>query len=101
MRVTLSEDIMSRLSRFIASNFALHFPKERWGNLERNMVTTAKEFGYSDTEKFIQHVISASLTREDVGILTANLTTTETYFWRELQTFEALEQIQKHGLMQC
>ncbi|HAZ02203.1 MAG: hypothetical protein A2W95_05490 [Bacteroidetes bacterium GWA2_40_14] len=101
MRVTLSEDIMSRLSRFIASNFALHFPKERWGNLERNMVTTAKEFGYSDTEKFIQHVISASLTREDVGILAANLTTTETYFWRELQTFEALEQIIIPEMVRC
>jgi chemotaxis protein methyltransferase CheR len=93
MKHTLPENIMLQLSGFIASNLALHFPKERWGDLERNIVTAAKEFGYTDVEKFIQYIISSPLTRENIEMLAANLTISETYFWREPQTFDALEHI--------
>lgn len=93
MKHTLPDNILLQLSEFIASNLALNFPKERWGDLERNIVNTAKEFGYNDVEKFILHIISAPLTREHIEILAANLTISETYFWREPQTLEALEQI--------
>lgn len=93
MKHTLPENTLLQLSEFIASNLALHFPKERWADLERNIVSAAKEFGYSDAEKFILRIISSPLTREHVEILASNLTISETYFWREPQTFEALEQI--------
>ena len=36
--------------------------------------------------------MSSSLTHEGAEILAAHLTINETYFWREHQTFEALEQ---------
>jgi chemotaxis protein methyltransferase CheR len=92
MKLSIPDNILLQLSEFISSNFALHFPKERWNDLERNIVSASKEFGFSDTEKFIQHIITSPLTRENVEILAANLTINETYFWREPQTFEALEQ---------
>jgi chemotaxis protein methyltransferase CheR len=71
MKYTLSENIISQLSGFIASNLALHFPKERWDDLERNIVTASKEFGYNDVGKFIQHIISSPPTREHMEILAA------------------------------
>ncbi len=99
MKHTLPDNILLQLSGFIAFNLALHFPKERWDDLERNIATAAKEFGYKDVGKFIQYIISSPLTREHVEILAANLTVSETYFWREPQTFEALEKIIIPGLI--
>jgi len=93
MKHTLPDSLLLKLSEFIASNLALHFPKERWADLERNIVAAAKEFGFDDVEKFILHIISSTLSREQVEVLAANLTIGETYFWREHQTFEALEDI--------
>lgn len=93
MKPTLPDHIILQLSGFIASNLALNFPKERWDDLERNIISAAKEFGYDDVEKFILHIMSSPLTHEHMEVLAANLTISETYFWREPQTFEALEQI--------
>jgi len=93
MKHALPDNIILQLSGFIASNLALNFPKERWHDLERNIISATKEFGYDDVEKFILHIMSSPLTHEHMEVLAANLTINETYFWREPQTFEALEQI--------
>lgn len=92
MKNTLPENTLLQLSEFIANNLALHFPKERWNDLKRNMETAAKEFGYKNVEEFIQRILYSPLTREHIEILTTHLTINETYFWREPHTFEALEQ---------
>ncbi|MHB8580262.1 MAG: CheR family methyltransferase [Ignavibacteriaceae bacterium] len=89
---TLADDTLLRLSGYLASNFALHFPIQRWNDLERNIVSASIEFGYSDVEHFIRHILSHPLTGEYVEILTSYLTNNETYFWREPDTFHALEQ---------
>lgn len=50
----------------------------------------AREFGFHDMDRFIQWLLSASLDREQMEILAAHLTISETYFWREPQVFAAL-----------
>ena len=92
MNYTLPENTLLKLSEFISSNLALYFPKERWNDLERNIVSASKEFGFKNVEEFIQEIISSPLKHEHMEILASNLTINETYFWREPQTFEALEQ---------
>jgi chemotaxis protein methyltransferase CheR len=92
MKYTIPENTLLQLSEFIANNLALHFPKDRWNDLERNIASAAKEFGYKDVENFIQHIMSSPLMREHAEILATHLTVNETYFWREHETFEALEQ---------
>ncbi len=92
MKHTLQENTLFQFSEFIADNFALHFPRERWNDLERTISAAAKEFGYTEVENFIQRIMSSPLTREHIEILTTHLTINETYFWREPGTFEALEQ---------
>lgn len=93
MNNILSDITLSRLSKFISSNLAMYFPKERWNDLERNIISASKDFGYKETEDFINHIISSPLSREHVEMLASNLTINETYFWREPQTFDALEKI--------
>jgi chemotaxis protein methyltransferase CheR len=81
-----------QISEFVAEHLALNFPKERWSDLERNITAAATEFGYTEVENFIQRIMSSPMTHEHVEILTTHLTINETYFWREPETFEALEQ---------
>jgi chemotaxis protein methyltransferase CheR len=99
MKHVLSDIILQQLSEFITSNLALYFPKERWNDLERNIANASKEFGFDNVEKFILHILSTPLTREHVEVLAASLTISETYFWREPQTFEALEKTIIPGLV--
>jgi len=81
---------MLQLSEFVASRMGLHFPRERWGDLERNIVPAAKEFDFPDTEAFIQWLMKSTVSMEHLEILTSHLTVNETYFWREPEVFNAL-----------
>jgi chemotaxis protein methyltransferase CheR len=90
---TLPDIKLQKLSEFIELKLALHFPKERWDDLERNIRSAAKEFEYQDVDSFIQHIVSSPLTREHSELLAAHLTISETYFWREPESFEVLEQM--------
>jgi len=91
MNHTLPDKVLQQLSGFIASNLALNFPKERWSDLERDITLAAKDFRYSDTEKFIKHITSTPLSRVHSETLASYLTINETYFWREPKSFDALE----------
>lgn len=93
MQYSLPENILILLSEFIALNLALNFSKDKWCDLERNIATAAKESGYNDVEEYITYFTSLPTTPEKIELLAANLTINESYFWREPQTFDALEQI--------
>jgi len=92
MTHALPEQKLLQLSEFVAEHLALHFPRDRWGDLERNITAAAAESGYSEVEHFMQRIMFSPMTHEHVDILTTHLTVNETYFWREPETFEALEQ---------
>ena len=95
MKNGLPDSLLSQLSEFVAAGTALHFPRNRWSDLEHRTGSAAEEFGFTDKEAFIQWLVSSPLTREQIEILASHLTISETYFWREPQIFEAL---QKHIL---
>jgi len=92
MKHSLPENTLLQMSEFVAEHLALNFPKERWSDLERNITAAATEFGYTEVDKFIQRILLLPMTHEHVEILTAHLAVNETYFWREPETFDALEQ---------
>ncbi|MCX6556910.1 MAG: chemotaxis protein CheR, partial [Candidatus Aminicenantes bacterium] len=77
-------------SEFIAAKTALHFPQERWSDLEHRLGSAAKEFGITDIQEFIKWLLSAQLNPDEMDILVSHLAIHETYFWREPQLFEAL-----------
>ncbi len=87
----LSDILLSRLSKSVAAQMGLHFPRERWLDLERGIGSAAREFGFQDAESCIQWLVSSPLTKNQIEILASHLTVGETYFFREKKSFEILE----------
>jgi len=87
----LSESELTHLSDVISKRMALRFIPSRWGMLERNVGQAASQFGFGSIPGFTRWLASASLTTNQMEILSGLLTTAETYFWREPRIFEALE----------
>ncbi|HWQ35670.1 MAG TPA: CheR family methyltransferase [Blastocatellia bacterium] len=87
----LSAELLAEVSAFIAARMGLHFPPDRWRDLERALGEAAPALGCRDAETCAHRLMEAPLTREQVEILALHLTIGETYFFREPGTFEALE----------
>ena len=45
--LALPDSLLSRLSDFLASQMGLHFPRERWRDLERGIAAASRESGYA------------------------------------------------------
>ncbi len=86
----LSDQLLSQLSEFVAKQTGLHFPRERWGDLERGIRSAAPEFDAPDADSCAQRLQSAPLARNQIEILASALTVGETYFFRDQPCFEAL-----------
>lgn len=91
MRDRVSDTLLAEFSDFVAARTALHFPRERWYDLEPKAHAAAAAFGHADTGAFIHWLAAGAATREQVGLLVSHLTVNETYFWREPDAFAALE----------
>ncbi len=89
----VSEPLLCRLSEFVADRIGLHFPRERWGDLERGIYAAARELcrPEKDAESCLRGLASSELTKAQVEVLASHLTVGETYFFREKKSFEALE----------
>jgi chemotaxis protein methyltransferase CheR len=89
----LSADVdalWSRLSALVVDAMGLHFPRDRRGDLQRGLAGAAKEFGFDDAAACADWLLSSPLTKERLQVLASHLTVSETYFFRERKTFEAL-----------
>lgn len=82
--------MLSQLSEFIATRMGLHFPKERWRELERGITAAAVELGFKTIESCLRW-LTLSPARDQVEILASYLTVGETYFFREPSVFEILQ----------
>ncbi|MDE2258962.1 MAG: protein-glutamate O-methyltransferase CheR, partial [Betaproteobacteria bacterium] len=90
--ITLSDALLSQLSDFLESHIGLHFPKERWRDLERGIAAASRESGHLQTETFVDWLLSAPLTRTQIEGLASHLTVGETYFFREKRSLEIFEE---------
>lgn len=88
---SLSGQVLSRLSDFVAESMGLDFPPERWATLERQAHSAAREFGFAETDPFVRWLLSTTLSQAQIEVLAGHLTIAETYFWREPQIFQALK----------
>ena len=68
MKHTLPDVQLSQLSEMIAAKTALHFPKERWDDLEHKVGSAAKEFGFTGKEEFIQWLLSSPFDQPPVVV---------------------------------
>lgn len=92
MQPTLPAPLLSRLSDMLGTRIGLHFPVERWSDLERGIAAAASAFGMPDAKSCAHRIVSAPLTHREIEILASFLTVGETYFFREKRSFEVIEQ---------
>jgi chemotaxis protein methyltransferase CheR len=88
----LPEALLASLSSILDARMGLHFPQERWRDLERGFAAAAREFGFGDPETCARSLLSGPLMRNQIEILASHLTVGETYFFRETRSFEILEE---------
>ena len=86
----LSDALCKRLSVLIAENTGLHFPPERYSDLQRGITAAAGEFGFQHAPPYADWLLSTRLSPEQLHALASHLTIGETYFFREHKTFDAL-----------
>jgi chemotaxis protein methyltransferase CheR len=89
MNVNLTDSELEKVSEVIASRTGLFFPEQKWKMLNRNLASAAVDFGYKNTNEFIQWLLTARINKKQIEKLSAHLTVSETYFWREPQVFSA------------
>ncbi|MDP2689812.1 MAG: CheR family methyltransferase [Deltaproteobacteria bacterium] len=87
----ISREDLIFLSGLVSRRMGLHFPAERFDSLRDGIVKAAPDFGFSDAGEFINWLKSSNLERQHIEALASRLTVGETYFFREKETFEALE----------
>ena len=92
MNNSLSDDLIIDLIKFLNSNMGLHFPKNRWGELEKKISDLAEENGFQDAGDFIRQLLSESPAKSRIEHLASYLTVGETYFYREPRSFEVLKE---------
>jgi len=89
----LSDASLARLSTFLSAQMGLHFPQQRWGDLERGLAHAAREMGFPDAESCARSITDASLTQGQIETLARHLTVQETYFFREPATLQAVQTV--------
>lgn len=92
MSATLPKPILEQLSGLVAERFGLHFPAERWGDMQRGLTHAATRRGHAQVDAYARRLLTMPITTEDHEALVASLTVGETYFMRERQSLQALEQ---------
>ncbi|NPC58154.1 chemotaxis protein CheR [Caenimonas sp. S4] len=78
----------AHLSEFVADRIGLHFPRERWDDLQRGLSAAAQELGFQDPG----WLLSRAPTKAQLEVLASHLTIGETYFFRDWQAMQALSQ---------
>jgi chemotaxis protein methyltransferase CheR len=89
MTTKVSETLLAELSAFVGSRLGLHFPRERWNDLERSARAASRESAFrDDVERFIGRMLCSALTQNELETLASYLTVGETYFFREKSSLE-------------
>ncbi|MBU1566068.1 MAG: chemotaxis protein CheR, partial [Proteobacteria bacterium] len=80
-----------QLGEKIEALLGLHFPVARLGDLERGISEAAHEFGFDIVDRFVEWLLSSTLSQNQIKTLAGYLTIGETYFFRNKRVFEILE----------
>jgi chemotaxis protein methyltransferase CheR len=81
-----------QLGDVVARHLGLHFPKERWLDLQRGVCAAAQECGCQhDLDRYIHKLLSPALNQRHLEMLAGRLTVGETYFFREKRSLEVFE----------
>lgn len=100
----LKNELLEKLCTFLDQKIGLHYPKERWHDLEKKLNLIKHSFGFDESSAFIEWLIKNPVNQEKLDALTFHLTIGETYFFRDKTLFTTLENkilpdiIKRHAL---
>jgi len=86
----LPEQLLCDLSECVARQMGLHFPRQRWRELESGIRSAARELGIADVTSWARSLPSTPLSKHEVEILASDLTIGETYFLRDKRGCEII-----------
>lgn len=92
MMERISDVQLQQLSDSVARHLGLHFPSERWPDLQRGVSAAAQEFGYQhDLGRYVEQLLLPTLIQGRLENFARHLTVGETYFFREKRSLEVFE----------
>lgn len=91
MAMKIPDALLAPLNDLISGRLGMHFPKERWIDLERGIAAAVDELGQENAGACAQWLLAAMPSRETMDILARHLSIGETYFFRDRKLFEILE----------
>ena len=92
MTHALDAGLLAAVSEAVEAQLGLHYPQERWPDLERGLRGAAEELGFAGVEECARALAFAALGQRQIDALAAHLTIGETYFFRDPAVFKALRQ---------
>jgi chemotaxis protein methyltransferase CheR len=101
MRNGLSNDALESLSGLVSERIGLHFPPERWRDMERAFGSAARELGFDDEEACRLWLLQSPLSKSRIEVLASHLVIGETSFFRESCSFDALEERVLPGILEA
>jgi len=91
--VPMSMPLLQRASQVIEARLGLHFPPERFADLERGLGNVAKDLdAANDSQLVVERLLDGQWSTPEHDALTHHLTIGETYFFRERCVFDALRE---------
>ncbi len=88
----LSESLLQKAGIMVINQIGLDFPRNKWNDLERGILSAARELGKGETDQDISDWLSNGLlNRGDLEILINYLTVGETFFFREKPGLDAFK----------
>lgn len=91
-KTVISHELFEQFCEFLVKKTGLHYPKNRWCDLEKKLVHIKHSFGFDDLTECLEWLMNQIIDKEKLDVLTLHLTIGETYFFRDRQLFATLEQ---------
>jgi len=92
MNQDIDNSLIIQFCDFVTNKLGLYFPENRYRDLTRGIISTAKDLRFSSPQECIKWFISGSPSKEHLDSLASNLTIGETYFFRDKKVFKLLKE---------
>lgn len=86
------DPLLTQFNHYLAEHTGLYFPAERRVNLELGLRNAALALNWGNINTFLQRLMEASPSRQQIEQLAGFLTVGETHFFRDEKTYQALEE---------
>lgn len=90
--VTVSTELLAQLGALIGKKLGLRFTENKQEDLRRIVLELAGNDPDSTPDAVMRHLLASSLNEEQILLLAGQLTTGETYFFREQNSLQALRE---------